>query len=370
MNSRTRLFNAIKGEPIDRVPVKMWGIHPWQEPPHESYRPLFELAWESDPMPGWGPKGMPLALNAHPDISVHQESRPSKHAGHVEDVAIIEAPGKRFESVSLRSTDNRPGMISQHFISTPEQMQAFLDLPFKPFQPDVEDFFIQKERLGDKGLLMAMLPADPIYQLQILLGSEALALWSMDHRDLVRQFIASYGERWHEYAAYLLEQDLGPLFGYVGPELGIPPLMSLRDFEEFVWEVEKPVLDRIHAAGCYAWVHCHGRMRLVIERFADMGVDCLNPIEPPPMGDITLPEAKELVGDRMTLEGNVEIGDFADLEPEAFREVCIAAMEAGKPGGRFIFCQSADPSHWPELPPRVLENYRIFLEVGREYGRY
>ncbi len=44
--------------------------------------------------------------------------------------------------------------------------------------------------------------------------------------------------------------------------------------------------------------------------FADMGVDCLNPIEPPPIGRLTLADAKRRVGERMSLEGGIEVGDF------------------------------------------------------------
>jgi hypothetical protein len=51
-------------------------------------------------------------------------------------------------------------------------------------------------------------------------------------------------------------------------------------------------------------------MRPVIRRFVDMGVDVLNPIEPPPMGDICMAEAFARVDDRMGLEGGVETHDL------------------------------------------------------------
>ncbi len=371
MNSQTRLLNTIRGLPADRVPVKTWGVDPTKEPRNESFRPLHELAWLCDQMPGWGPKGLPaVALNAHPEIELTVSNHSSRHAGYVEDIHVLTAGGRRFESRFLRGLSGEPGMISKHMIESPEAMRDLLALPFRPFQPPVDDFLSAQDRLGTRGVLMAMLPSDPIYQLQILLGSERLAMWSVEERDTLRSFLKTYGSRWHEYAAYLQQQGVGPLFGYVGPELGIPPLLSFSDFEEFVFDIEKPVLDTLHAGGGLVWVHCHGRMRGLLERFAAMGVDCLNPIEPPPMGDITMAEAKSLVGQRMTLEGNLEIGDFADLTPDAFRAVCERTMREGKPGGRFIFGQSSDPSHWLELPPRVLENYRIFVEVGLSFGRF
>ena len=55
-------------------------------------------------------------------------------------------------------------------------------------------------------------------------------------------------------------------------------------------------LNVIHDAGRLAWVHCHGKMNPVLDRFIEMGVDCLNPVEPPPMGDILLSDAKRRAG--------------------------------------------------------------------------
>lgn len=61
-------------------------------------------------------------------------------------------------------------------------------------------------------------------------------------------------------------------------------------------KVDSKGLNVIHDAGRLAWVHCHGKMNPVLDRFIEMGVDCLNPVEPPPMGDILLSDAKRRAG--------------------------------------------------------------------------
>ena len=43
-----------------------------------------------------------------------------------------------------------------------------------------------------------------------------------------------------------------------------------------------------HAHGGYARVHCHGRVKKILDMIAGMGADALDPIEPPPQGDVTL----------------------------------------------------------------------------------
>ncbi len=50
-------------------------------------------------------------------------------------------------------------------------------------------------------------------------------------------------------------------------------------FDTYVAAFDRQLVEAIHDAGGRVWVHCHGKMRPVIERFADMGVDVLNPTE-------------------------------------------------------------------------------------------
>ena len=101
----------------------------------------------------------------------------------------------------------------------------------------------------------------------------------------------------------------GP-FQWVGPEVYIPPLASPQDFEDFVFQFDKPLCDDIHNAGGYVWVHCHGKVANFIGRYIDMGVDILNPLEPPKNGDINLEQIIKKYGNRIGWEGNFEIQEI------------------------------------------------------------
>jgi hypothetical protein len=115
------------------------------------------------------------------------------------------------------------------------------------------------------------------------------------------------------------------------------------------------------------WLHCHGKMELVLERFADEGIDCLNPLEPPPMGNVTIADARRRVGDRMALEGGLEVGDMELKRPAEVERMATEAV--WQSGGRgFILGLSSDLSHLLTLAPQVLENLRVFCAVGRREG--
>jgi hypothetical protein len=99
----------------------------------------------------------------------------------------------------------------------------------------------------------------------------------------------------------------------------------------------------------------------VLERFVKMGVDVLNPIEPPPMGDITLPEAFARVGDRMGLEGTIETHDLMTSTPEHIRALVREAMAAGK-GRRFILGPCSGYMETPQPSDGYIQNLLAYLD--------
>ena len=149
------------------------------------------------------------------------------------------------------------------------------------------------------------------YAVQTLLGSETLAYFSIDERERLRHLIKIYADRLLAHTKAILGLGIGEsVFNWVGPEVYLPPLMGVADFEEFVHDMDKPIGDTIHNGGGYLWVHSHNKVANFIESFIDMGVDVLNPLEPPKNGDIDLNEIVARYGNRIGWEGNIEIQEI------------------------------------------------------------
>jgi uroporphyrinogen decarboxylase len=233
----------------------------------------------------------------------------------------------------------------------------------------VESFFELERTSGDRALLMVGL-SEPMYSVQALMGSETFGFWLMDERELLHEMVDRAYRQIEDTAKHYLAQGIGDAYGWVGPELCIPPLASPRDFQEFVSDYDRPLIDLVHDADKLIWVHCHGDMNPVLEDFVDMGVDCLNPIEPPPVGRLTLAEAKRRVAGCMCLEGGVQNGDFELLEPEEMVRVVEEAVAQGKPGGGFILSSTSTPTTWTFLSERLIANHRAFIETGARLAVY
>ena len=370
MTRRERLLACFKHQVPDRVPISIRGVDPWKGVRHPSFQPLVDAALEkTDILAHWGMSGG-VFMSATDQVRVTEERRPSRHADYVERVTTCHCPGGTLTGVHYESTVGKPGYWAKYFLETKRDVDILLSVPYVPIRGEVQSFFDRVNELGERGIVIASMSADPMYHVSGLTGSQTFALWSVDERPMLRMLIDVFFERCRDYIEYQIEHGVGPVFGFAGPELCLPPLQSARDFEEFVVDYDSSLTKIVHDHGGYVHCHSHGRLGRFIERFADMGADCLHPVEPPPMGDITLEEAKRRVGDRMCIEGNIQIHDFFTLDPGDMRRLVTERMTAGKPGGNFILAPCATPLMTDVLPERVTDNFLTMIEVGLELGSY
>lgn len=355
-------MSIFSGALPDRPAVKLWGVRCGREVIHPAYEPVQRLGMElTDLFDGAG-RQFNLHYGSAADEICHSTEQPTDSDEWVHVLATVQTPEGTLSSVYRKSTAGKPGYQMEYLLKEPDDIRKLLSIPYKPFPFSAEAFWAKEQEVGDRGITLYGLD-HAMYGLQRLIGSENFAFWSIDCRGLLLEAIETFSLRIRQEAESALDAAIKGVYGWVGPELCIPPLMSLKDFEEFVFQFDKPLIDLIHERGGYVWVHSHGRMRGLLDRFVEMGADVLNPIEPPPMGDVTLPEAFERVGDRMALEGNIQTHDIMTASPERMREIVREAMEAGR-GRRFILCPSSGYMEVPEPDERMIRNLLIYIEEG------
>jgi uroporphyrinogen-III decarboxylase len=127
---------------------------------------------------------------------------------------------------------------------------------------------------------------------------------------------------------------------------------------------DEPMVKAIQRYGGFARIHSHGRLKLILDDIASTGCDGLDPIEPPPQGDMRLAEVRERYGQQMVLFGNLEASDIENLPAEEFREKVLCALDEGTRGsGRgFVLLPSSCP-YGRVLSGQALQNYQIMVEV-------
>jgi uroporphyrinogen-III decarboxylase len=369
MSGRERLMRVFHRQETDRMPIWLWGVDPMFRSGRPSWDSLYEMVekYELDIMRSWSPRARPKPSPNPPP----PERRQSDHPDMWENENIIKTPKGDLTQIYYAPKDGTPGYVKKDYIKTAEDAEKWLSLPHKIVEPDLDtdSYFELLEKTGDRTILMIGI-GEAMYSIEAMMGSESFGFFLMDEPELLHEMIRRPFESIENYVKYYLKHNLGDYFGWVGPELCIPPLASPKHFREFVSKYDKPIIDLIHDAGKLVWVHCHGDMKPVLLDFVEMGVDCLNPIEPPPIGGLTLAEAKKLVNGRMTLDGGVENGAFDLLEPHEMEQVVEETIAMGKPGGCYIFGQTSDPGTWVSLNDRHIANFKAFVETAVRLADY
>jgi uroporphyrinogen-III decarboxylase len=278
-----------------------------------------------------------------------------------ETVTTMHTPQGPLTARHLSSNRGLPGMTTGFYVKTLDDLERALSVPYEPVRPVVERFFEVDRQMGEWGIVSCEL-SNPLAGAHALMGSERLAIWSRTERRAIRNLVGVLRDRLLELVKDLLAAGVGPVFGSAGQEYAVPPLMSPADFREFCTLMEAPIGEAIHEAGGLLRVHCHGAMSDVLEDFVTIGCNCLHPIEPPPMGDMELAEAKRRVGHRICLEGNLQIGDLYAAPTEEVVAKTRAAIREGGPRG-FILCPTAS-AHTEVLSDRTVANYLAMIETA------
>ncbi|HDZ43548.1 MAG TPA: hypothetical protein ENH80_06370 [Phycisphaerae bacterium] len=139
-------------------------------------------------------------------------------------------------------------------------------------------------------------------------------------------------------------------------------MASPQLYDQLVQVFEAPIIERIHAAGAVAHVHCHGNIRSTLERVIARGGDFFEPCEPPPDGDITFADAKATAAGRITLGGNIEARILENEDIDTVEQAVRAAFDGGK--DRMVLQTTAGPLS--AMTPNIVANYHRMIDVWEE----
>lgn len=133
-----------------------------------------------------------------------------------------------------------------------------------------------------------------------------------------------------------------------------------KQYAEFAAPYTQPILAKIGAAGLPPVLHICGHSHLIWDQMADEGAAVLS------LDKVDLQRAKEAVGDRVCLMGNVPPAEVLLYgTPELVAEKTLEGIRttADSPGGYIVASGCEVPLATPE------ENIFAMLQVVREYGK-
>jgi len=367
LTSKERLIRLFQGKDIDRVPI--WLLFPFH--PIGCYVDVYKIPCYRPVLDAVEKYGVDILdrRNFNTGFCFSSSSEIERMQEHiVERDKVIIKDKIIYKDIVLEQEKTLMGnrsQITKPVVREIDDLEKVLSLPYEPPRPDFSKFFKEKEELGDRGLMMVDI-GDPLGVLYSLCSIEQFCIWSLQERGKLIHFLDVVYERVLDMYKYLLENGIGPVYFIVGAEFAGPPMVSPSYFNELCARYVKGIVDLIRSYGMWSIVHYHGNLGKILEGIKYINPDGLHTIEAPPVGDCTILEAREALGD-MILIGNIQYDDLSSLEESEISELVKEILREGMTG-RFILSPTAGP-YESYISPKMQRNYIALIETGSEFGR-
>lgn len=281
---------------------------------------------------------------ARPDLQPRADF-PSTDPDHLEN--IDQYPGYVWNTYHVPYLDgkNDPGPLSEvpdYFLDTIDAVRARVGDTvsvhgevFSPFTHYLELFGYQNAIIGmvkDKGKVKAVLER----------LTDATIAWAV-------------AQARHGVDAVLISSAFAG-GGFISPKM----------YNELVVPYEHRLTDAVKAEGLPVYTHTCGKIGDRLELMADTGTLGIDTLDPPPLGNVELADAKRIVGERLFLKGNMN--SVALLDYTTKEQVIAEASERiriGKPGSGYILSSACSIA--PHVEPWKIE---LFTPLAEELGRY
>ena len=246
-------------------------------------------------------------------------------------------------------------------VKTPEDLHLFLSVPYVEPEPDLSNYRNWCERVGDEAFLLAGIP-NAICLPATLLSPEDFCLWWADYPNLMVDLTKIAAERLNPFVDRLCKAGVEG-FRIIGGEYASVQL-GPQAFDMLCVRYDTELVDIIHQYNGVAYYHNHGNIMAYLERFAQIGMDVLDPLEAPPWGDADLAEARRRLGDRIAFCGNLDDMEVIDKLPkEEVQRIARERLESAGARG-FLLGGTASGTYGP----RGAENFIAMVEVARDFG--
>jgi len=380
MNGKERLMATLRGEPVDRPAVNLYEIGGLVMNPNDpdpfniyndpSWKPLLDLAEQRTDI---------IRLRSPVRKESHRAWEDSQKDEGIRDKFFktetfeeegcrimritLTVGGRTMTSTTRREPDVDTVWTTEHLLKSAEDLQAYLQLPDEVFAEtvDITPLLEEEEALGDRGIVMVD-TEDPICAAAVLFSMEDYLVLAMTERKLFHRLLEKLARHIHARTKQVSRQLPGRLWRIYGPEFATEPYLPPNLFDEYVVGYTEPMVRMIKDNGGFARIHVHGKIKNNLRSIIEMGADAIDPIEPPPQGDVELSYVRGEYGKDLVLFGNIEIADIENTEPNLFEETVRQAIADGTSGqGRgFVLMPTACPIG-RKITARTMQNYETLV---------
>ena len=366
MTSRERLMATLCGKPVDRPAVNFYEIGGFEVDPSDpdqfnvyndpSWQPLIQLAEEQTDLirmrspvrprshevnvVPWGTRDTAILAVLGQDAPATAETNDFldklfKIEKYVEDRyrferITLKVSDRVLTSLTRRSPDIDTVWTVEPLLKNTDDLKAYLELPDEIFTEElnIASLAEEDEKLADRGIVMID-TEDPICAAASLFSMEDFTIVALTERQLFHRLLEKLSRHIYARTQISAKEFPGHLWRIYGPEYVTEPYLPPHLFKEYVVRYTGPMVEVIQKYGGFARIHCHGRIRAILDYIVEMGATAIDPIEPPPQGDVELAYVRREYGRELVLFGNLEFADIENMEPAEFAKVVEKALIDG-----------------------------------------
>lgn len=279
-------------------------------------------------------------------LRIGEFSAPFLKRDFFEDGKLVEARDKSFK--------NRED-IKKNLILPTENMNYFMKI-----LPYLNEY---KKEAKKKNMAVILACGDLFQQLyEFVFGIENFSYLLYDDYSLIEELLEAGVAYWTNFTKYFVKEEID-IIGFsddIAYKSGL--LVKYDIFKKLYLDKYKKVIEPVANAGIPIWFHSDGCLYEVIDDLIEMGINCLNPIEPYSMDYKYL---KKKYGKNLTLLGNISQVLLYNGTPEEIKKDVKEHMDVLKPGYRYICASSHSLCNY--MPD---ENIVAFFDSIHEYGVY
>ncbi len=231
------------------------------------------------------------------------------------------------------------------------------------YSPDYE-LFLQLERdIGGDGVVAAGVDPTPLTKLWVdYVGLERLSIDLYKHPRELDDLVQTISQKQEE--AYRIIAESPAELVWCGDQIGGGIIASPKIFKKYYLPALQRYADTLHAKHKIFSVHMDGSLKSLKDHIREVNADIVEAFTPPPMGNLTLKEARETWGDKFVIWTNFPESVFYH-GPQEVRKQTIRLLREAAPGDRVVMGMTED------MPPDLVEEgLRTVTKTIRRYGRY
>jgi hypothetical protein len=358
MTSRERIRAALEGQAVDHLPFCPFLAYVW-----ESFGPEIQEAGQlafhhvvgADPL--WRGAPCPTRFQLPDEVTVRE--REDADRIHVE----IETPVGTLQQAHIKSTTGNTTFLVEHPLKTPEDfkirtwIEAHTQVIYDP--GEMQAHFADQ---GREGVSIGMLipRSKSAYQslVEHHVGTEALIYALVDYPEIVEALWQTMVEKDLEAAALALDADYDY---YLTWEDSGTQNYSPRQYERYIASEIRQWCTLLAQGNKRYLQHACGHVRDILALLQESGPYGIESISPPPTGNLTMRQARSLVGDDFALIGGIEPTSFLNLPLKALGPY-VESVIADLCGGPFLLANS------DSCPPGVtVEKFQLVAEVAKAH---